>query len=606
MGSSVDLQPPFWRLPAHLRLRICAHAGVLGLERASLISLVSHPDKMYRDRVLASTTTRSLLLTCRVLRQEIASEVYSKNRFCMRIQSVEDFEVLYRLTSTSIRSLRWMTLHLNVASCGLGLYCDSSLRTWSIPRGRPGRDAPLSLAGIFDQDPVSLQGSSPLADRSDALIRGWQKVWTQHLLPNILHPDKLHLDLICDVEDMATGQMVVQPLLEGQSSRLAGCSVRLSHRKHEELQKLAETAVRLACGNTHDPISHRDSATKRNSHAFRFFDLPHELRQQILAYTDLVTPSAEVEWSRSSGLNYRYRTFYDYDKTPSAQYLQGLPIGYHLLADSFPPQQSPCWTRSSLLGCYCRARHSAASSTYQCDCWEPPTSLFLASRALRDDAITVFFSKNRFVVAPEPADLGSELERSHAHRIPALDFLTSSVSRPGLMFLRFLDLNFPPLLRSREMDFTTTGRVELEHWHSAIAETAKHLVLPKLTLRILFATWWGPDGMFGIYEEELTNWTYRHVMGDGDAETMRSACRDVLAPLRSLKGLRRFFVHFQDPLHPSFDDGTRASLLANEEGEMERYVTGSNYDAFAVGKAEEPLSDWMKEHALIPSETPDY
>lgn len=94
-------------------------------------------------------------------------------------------------------------------------------------------------------------------------------------------------------------------------------------------------------------------------------------------------------------------------------------------------------------------------------------------------------------------------------------------------------------------------------------------------------------------------------MGHRDAEDMRRACRAVLLPLRSLRGLARLFVHFQDPLHPIYDDGSRRNLLAQEELAMEQFIMGSDYDPWASGKAEYGKSDWMTEHEMIPCDEPE-
>jgi len=125
-------------------------------------------------------------------------------------------------------------------------------------------------------------------------------------------------------------------------------------------------------------------------------------------------------------------TRYEWDMHPSEQYIHGCLTKDHPLAGRFQDVQAPCWAKSPLLGCYCRARHSAASTIYRCDCWAPPTAFFLASRALREDAILVFFGMNRIVVVPEHATMQSQAYNAFGRRLPALGFFQSATADAGV------------------------------------------------------------------------------------------------------------------------------------------------------------------------------
>jgi hypothetical protein len=101
-----------------------------------------------------------------------------------------------------------------------------------------------------------------------------------------------------------------------------------------------------------------------------------------------------------------------------------------------------------------------------CNCWAPPTNLFLICRTLYRDAQFVFFSRNRFIVhdfhAGQPWDLPAEqLEPPDStepgstetgststtypfERLAISEFLREVVPVHCLTYLRFLELVFPP------------------------------------------------------------------------------------------------------------------------------------------------------------------
>lgn len=78
---------------------------------------------------------------------------------------------------------------------------------------------------------------------------------------------------------------------------LAGCSIRLSGRRDRELSKLAEQKIQMLTGSWPPRTT--------TSKPFRFLELPTELREHILAFTDLATPWHEMEWNPSGGMYWR-------------------------------------------------------------------------------------------------------------------------------------------------------------------------------------------------------------------------------------------------------------------------------------------------------------
>ncbi|KAK4244330.1 hypothetical protein C7999DRAFT_43981 [Corynascus novoguineensis] len=116
-------------------------------------------------------------------------------------------------------------------------------------------------------------------------------------------------------------------------------------------------------------------------------------------------------------------------------------------------------------GCFCRRRHGAASST--CNCWAPPTSLFLVSRVLCRDAQFVFFTENHFTIRDFYVELPFEnlrydTSRNKAdypfERLAVSEFLRDVVPTYCLANLRFLELLFPIHVAPKYLDKDTLER----------------------------------------------------------------------------------------------------------------------------------------------------
>lgn len=125
LQDDISCLPPFLRIPPSLRQRIYLAAGILGRTRSSrFIDLNSRgaPDSNW-DRADFIVTYR-LLLTCRTIYEEVGAEVYASHRFFIRYHVHGNLGALSRLHPPFLRALTVLTIHLNVASCGLGMLCD--------------------------------------------------------------------------------------------------------------------------------------------------------------------------------------------------------------------------------------------------------------------------------------------------------------------------------------------------------------------------------------------------------------------------------------------------------------------------------------------------
>jgi hypothetical protein len=158
-------------------------------------------------------------------------------------------------------------------------------------------------------------------------------------------------------------------------SDLRNCHIRPSRTPSPQLQQMAHNMVLKTRGLALPNGAEKTSITGAPMGS-RLLTLPRQLRFRILSYTDLITPWKQVEWSRDCNHNGKYLAFY-----PSCGVLDGLRCESRIHHGC---QFLNCWPAHNQLskagiGCFCRVRHSAASST--CVCWTPPTALFLVSRS---------------------------------------------------------------------------------------------------------------------------------------------------------------------------------------------------------------------------------
>lgn len=125
-----------------------------------------------------------------------------------------------------------------------------------------------------------------------------------------------------------------------------------------------------------------------------------------------------------------------------------------------------CWERNINSGCFCMSYHAVASNHHLCNCWAPPTALFLVCRyetrfaflvcpsirltyghrIMRQDALKVFFNQNRYVVAPEGGGIGEggfDPVSTSPTTLPITTFLQNVVPKDALQHLRYLEILFP-------------------------------------------------------------------------------------------------------------------------------------------------------------------
>jgi hypothetical protein len=314
-------------------------------------------------------------------------------------------------------------------------------------------------------------------------------------------------------------------------------------------------------------------------------NLPIELRLQILKYTDLVTPLREVEWCPERGFGLHYA-------------MSPCP-GNKVVVCCIPSLHS-CYrfrrcTRYhpgvDYISCFCSRQHAASSTT--CQCWEPPTSIFLACHALRDHAKEVFFGQNRFIITPSKA-----CDKPAAHTpetLEAFTFFTKVVPRDALRFLQLVEIVFPPY----EEDYLRPDEPAYSEWLQTVALMKNELDLPRLTLRIYMAD-------IGAFDSDqgLPNFR-RRITKDGDVVIFQMYYRTFL-PLAELKGLDKFFFHVAWPFarttvarrHILTDPGFVSSYTGRINGRYQKLVMGDSYDSSLL---QEPvISQWLEASTADP------
>ncbi|TVY81954.1 hypothetical protein LSUE1_G003303 [Lachnellula suecica] len=590
---AADSKPSFFSLPQSIRQRIYTDAGLAantGLLKGSDIDLNRsfkqcqrqydqgrHDQQLRKSRgesyrVLGPppinyySVTHSLLLTCRRIYIEASTLVYSANRFFIRYSGnkslITGLDRLKNLTTTSLGHLTHLTVRLHVVEFGPG---NTSCNCWL--ECHPRTSGP-NCRQSQRHDP--LRSSSP----DTVVLSEWLSA-ARHLTAHI-KPSTLSLHIVCDVENLETGQLVVQPL-RGIPT-LVDCSLRLHHLHRPPLQALVAEVVAQAKGQ---PLP-----SKPHDPPFRFLDLPPEIRLRCLEYTDLVTPMREVVWNPKDVF---------YLQQSECLLCEGMD-------DSPEPWHHACQFRycreQNRRVCFCHRYHTSFSTT--CRCWIPPTPLFLVCRAFKQHAEAIFFGMNHFVVSPvggcySPTDYTPDL-------LEALVFFEKAVPPPALKYLTSLEIVFPPF----HDDYLTIEHPAHHQWLQAIDHMCQ-LNLPLLSLSIVMAD--------GSYSRSRGIPQFRATMNKKQAKKVFDMYERTFAPLSKLKenGLEVFSATLASPftwtVHTLFDsnhvpwhiqqpriEAYRRKIedqISKFTVRMERVVMGEDYDSNLVKARVHGKSQWL-------------
>ncbi len=609
---------PLLRLTPLVRHRIYRFVGV-----ASWDPLAPHKFDLHgRDTSVTeqpqASTFHGLLLSCRVVYAEAAALLYSANRFVLHYahaapglpEPPEPLAPLFALTAASLASLTSLTIVLNQASCHqhfgfAGYYSSCCLQrnptgpglvaSWLCERDHAGGHrlpllAPSPIEPKRDGDDTDTDtdnASDVQYAAAQLLLAAWHSAAAR--LSRITS-GCLDLGLVCDIDPqheraLEVARSAITPLR--LIPQLRDFHIRLCNTIDPRLQRVAQDAVSQVLRIPAAPYSRPPTRTTLTS-------LPRELRLRILEYTDLITPSREVTWSRQ---DQGYVIFHG-DSEQSAPYRE------------HREQFSPC-PRSHLtrmfIGCFCRRRHTASSLT--CTCWAPPgPALFLICRSLCQDAQLTFFSGNHFIIHDYKADpcwevpflggWGTEHQGPAprydypSERFGASQFLREVIPSHCLAYLRFLELVFPPYL---PQSWPRAGQPAMQDWLATVDWLQDKINAPGLTIRLVGAdvSCFTPD-------------VYKTTISISDGEAITRSYQELWRSLKPLadNGLAGFYANFPCPWQFFGEPRnylTRWNWLEAQRQELkelaERMVMGDRYEElYADGRKEPTQSFWTWTH----------
>ncbi|CZR68618.1 uncharacterized protein PAC_18517 [Phialocephala subalpina] len=501
------------------------------------------PDEEYRGD--CDPLPFQLLYVSRTIFSEVLSTFYSENKFSVvrtdpgGLSCLQDFRpvIIARLTSLSIR--------LNVSDCQTMRVCQQTSHRMCC---HPG----ICMERGHDK----LLGTKSSGPENSPIVK-WTKLckyMASHIVPN-----QLKLCVICDVADIETAKEVVDPL--SSVPILRGLAIRLGNDPKDLcLYDLAKRTV-------YEKTNHSEAT---QSSPFRFGDLPQEIRFQILECTELVTPF-DIAWApyRSScGLSvFEFRIF---KRWYSNTYL---PVDEHF---------SGCCRECSDAkeGCCCWRQRAAYSSS--CTCWKMPMPLLSVCRQMREDATTVFFSKNHFVVLP--AEDKSPRKRKQLEILQFLDRLPPT----ALTHIRSLTWIVPTVADG----FFEQDSTSYRDWLDVVDISRREMNLPQLNLTLDFLR------ARRSFEADLDDQAdalagYRILTTCNRAHRTRTAMTacaaaqlltESLLPLGPFKNLRIHLSCHWGAYPLTFSYSEDGEEVAEKERNLEKQIMGDEYNAILQGK----------------------
>ncbi|KAL2018671.1 hypothetical protein VTK56DRAFT_506 [Thermocarpiscus australiensis] len=603
LDGSEQASSNFLRLPHHIRRRIYLHVGLASWDgrpyRFDLHRRQASPEPPESGNFAQTPSPGDfwgLLLSCRTIYTEAATLLYSSNLFAFHYSRPGSFEPLRNLTVLSLASLTRLKIVLNESSCHApqdGVYPQHCCLYNREKDDYSGAAYCRALHSNLHRPPLCSSASGNDVGKLAARVMLSEWHWTTAHMASHIGSGRLELSLVCDIDDkneerLEMGKLAVAPLL--LLPPLKDCHVRLGKTPEHQLRQIAQDAA-LQARRLDAPYSNPASTSSAT-----LIDLPREVRLRILQYTDLITPWKEVTWSRQHRgyIVYPPLQCEDDNKRPDRPH----DLVHH--GCQFRQCCSPKPDPAPSVGCFCRRRHAAFSST--CKCWAPPgPDLFLVCRALCREAQFVFFSGNRFIVhdfdsdapyrAPPPPlqagrtnDLLETLAGFYPFpRFAASQFLRDVVPTRCLADLRFLELVFPPY---PHQGWPGAGHAAMRDWWRTVGWMRDKIAAPALTLRVVMAD-----------TDACSPAADRAAMAVGQGTAVAQGYDRILAPLQLLAagddGLGGFYARLAFPLRwneaavarMEQDEDEAAAWIVSEERVLkdraERFVLGDRYESLS-------------------------
>ena len=288
-------------------------------------------------------TLTSLVRVCRSVCLDVMTYFYGSNEFSIFVLEASDFNVLLTIpplilssiSSLKIQFIYWPLLEPDVFPGSHSCDCIHCINR------RGFRNYTLTNTSEQDMD----------------TIWTWETVCRN--LAEKIQPDWLNLTVICDTSITTVARQFCQSMMH--LPRLRSCAIWLGKSPNYDLSSIArETSGKLT--KVPNPLQG----------SFPFFNLPAEIRLQILGYTQL-SPTADESYLLGPLHIFN-------DKTQASGYL-------------WNRRCCGCCVKTKGIDFCCCPRLRAAFST-SCSCRVVPSQLFLVSKQMSREARFVLFSSN--------------------------------------------------------------------------------------------------------------------------------------------------------------------------------------------------------------------
>lgn len=531
----------FLHLPQLVRYKIYRYAGVPFNEQLQLDWVNDQADLTLKMMELWGSVDLTPYLrirsVSRSLYRDITTFVCASNEVLVCCKPDTRLDIVVQTPMHLLECLSNLTIHLNMSRRNDWypyFRCKTSLCAHY--DAAPGFDPPF-----LSHFKACMQPSLKLAaTREDPLLERWRRaVGRLEELPN--RASRLRLELIADVADVTTSDLISQPL---RSLQFASCTVRFAQNKNEALQSAAYKTSALSTR----------ASGQRSLQPFRFFDLPVEQQLHILSYTDLITPHRQVHWLESRGY---WIPHHGKKGGCSKHWLCSLEFAV------YPP----------------------------CGCWQSPTALFLTSKAMRRLSQNTFFSSNRFIFVDTGTTmwLHDDLSVNDFYQpadLTACSFLMGSLRSSTTNWLRDIELVF-----NNDASVARHMYENLKLWNDTIEAISSETSNLTIRLYLNFRTERLPLTEDGFEDmDHASSWTLENCDKD-----MLESHHEFVQALAKIKGLRRLFIHPTPPwCYPEVYGAERfKSHLYSHADLLEAEVMGSAYDSAKAGKWSDATSECL-------------
>ncbi|KAI1362230.1 hypothetical protein F5Y08DRAFT_341871 [Xylaria arbuscula] len=545
-------------LPEHVRRRIYLYCGLFSHKKV-ILAPQGRPHNPFAQYYPVQF---HLFYTCKAIRDETTAIFFSENHFVVPYSHIDKgLRFLQQLPLKAISKLSWLCVHLHVEPSQNSWpdlvedYYDSFFETWS---------------------------PTPLSQHR---IQAWREVAGQ--LVSHSPSGTLCLHLVCHTIDEMAITAVLQPLTERAGilkdfDFSLSTNVNLSNTPPALTRKFAL------------PVTFKEQQLVCTK-PFRYLDLPAEIQERILANTDLVTPTQELYYNLDGKYSYHVGEA-DEVQCNSDQ---------HKGVDPRSCTPSRWRIRKS------NHRHRPVYGICS-QCWAPPQSMMLVSRAIREQAIRVLWRYNRVIVYPwaEWRRIITEINIPQEQQLQLYKLITSGRPSSLLRNLRHLELFLPNVAFHDPLEDTGSdygspfSNAVADYWHSTIPHLRDYADVERLTITVNMTVY-----------EGIRDW---HAFGQPSPDFYRRGQKSrpvlllslqnhirCLQPLQSLRHMSRFFVRletlFATSGNNSLDPETQSILLNLRQAEalLEKSVMGEDYDSELLGKSQERPRNWIQTH-LIP------